>query len=199
MNLQIWPRLGLSTIVILSLHLNVGGVRTHVFAQDALNSYEVISHKTHERVLDIVFEQDRVKWDYDLVLRFEPTFAPESQIVIKRRVDKTEVVEYTSVSGNIYRKLNSWKANGRMEDAVEMAKLIQVMKRLIEIPNDEIDWRRGLVESIGPSMKVLEERRLQYEKGVGAIALDGTFYSLWYNQVGSHLSFTLLDHEISDR
>lgn len=168
--------------------------------QNPGKSHKVVSGETHERVLDIVFQLDEADRNYDFILRFEPSFAPESQIVIKSEGGKTSVVEYTSLSGNIYRKLNSVMANGGKENVVEMAKLIEVRKRVVEVQAAQAAlWRTSFADSIGATVKVLEERREEAARGIGTITIDGTFYSLWRDQDGSRISTGVWDHEVSNR
>lgn len=200
MKTRIWCSVLLAMIVLLSFQVRAVRSRAESFLQGPHKSYRVVSRETHERVLNIVFQRDEASRDYDFVLRFEPSFAPESQIVVRTAANKVEVVEYASLSGNIYRKLDSVMANGGKEDPVEMAKLIQVRKRLIEVSHAQVaQWRRSLADSVAASMKALERRSVESARGIGTITLDGTFYHLWYDQVGSHLSFGLLDHEVRDR
>jgi hypothetical protein len=201
MNLELLHRIGFSLVVMLLLfQLSADGSRTSLLAQDPLKSYKVISRETYERVLDTVFQRDEANRDYDFVLRFEPSIAPESQIVIKRSAGKTQVVEYTSLSGNIYRKLDNIMANGGKEDAVEMAKLVQVRKRLVEVRDAQGNqWRGSLPGMMAASMKLLEQRSAEAASGIGTTTIDGTFYSLWYDQGGSSIFFRALDHEVSNR
>lgn len=174
--------------------------RTELWSQEPLRARKVLSRETHERVLDIVFERNEANPGYDFILRFEPSSAPESQIAIKTAGARTQLVAYSSLSGNIYSRLDGIIAAGGKEDPVEMAKLIQVQKKSIELPNNRVmQWRKGLAESLAASMRTLDQRALEADKGIGTITIDGTFYRLWYNQVGSHLSFTLLDQEVDDR
>ena len=200
MNLSFSRKIGFSLVVMLLFQLSASESRTRLLAQDPLKSYKVISRETYERVLDTVFQRDEANRDYDFVLRFEPSTAPESQIVIKRAAGKTQVVEYTSLSGNIYRKLDNMKANGGKEDSVEMAKLVQVRKRLLEAPEAQVNqWRSSLPGMMAASMKLLEQRSAEAASGIGTITIDGTFYSLWYDQVGTHMSIGVWDHEVSNR
>ncbi|HLG17756.1 MAG TPA: hypothetical protein VJH03_25150 [Blastocatellia bacterium] len=206
MNLRISGAVAFATFVLLPFQLTAVAFQPGSLVQEPLKTHKVVSSQTYEHVLDMVFPRNEANPDYDLVLRFEPSFAPESQIVVKspivveRTVGKVEVVEYTSLSGNIYRRLNSVMANGGREDAAEMARLVEVQKRVIEVPIAQVrQWRATLADSVGASMKSLEQRSVDAETGVGTITLDGTFYSLWYDQVGSHISFRLLDHEVSNR
>jgi photosystem II stability/assembly factor-like uncharacterized protein len=169
-------------------------------SQEPLKSYKVLSSDTYERVLDIVFERDRAGRDYNFVLRFEPSFSAESQIVVKSVIGKTMVTEYSSLSGNIYRKLDSAVAKGGKEDAIEMAKLIEVRKREIEIPASQAAlWRKSLADSIAASVKVWEERNEEAANGIGTLMIDGTLYQLWYNQDGTDISIAEWDHELRER
>ncbi len=187
-------------VVTLLFHFSAAGSRTSPSAQDPPKSHRMITRETCERVLDIVFQHEEATRDYDFVLRFEPSFAPESQIVIKRAVGKTQVIESTSLSGNIYQKLENIMANGGKVDVAETAKLFQVRKRLLEIPDAQANqWRRSLPGMMAASMKLLEQRSAEAVKGIGTITLDGSFYSIWYDQVGSHLSMGVWDHEVSNR
>lgn len=200
MNKRMLGSVAFTIIVIMSFQPSAVGFRPGELFQEPLKTYKVVSHETHERVLDILFQRDEANRDYDFILRFAPSFAPESQIVVKRRFGKAEVVEYTSLSGNIYGKLNNVMANGGKEDAAEMAKLVQVKKRVIEVPTAQVrQWRKSLANSIGATMKALEQRDIEDERGNGTITIDGTFYYFWYTQVTGDISFNLLDHEISDR
>lgn len=189
-----------SIIVILSFQPRAVGFRSGSLVQEPLKTYKVVSHQTHERVLDILFQRDEANRDYDFILRFLPSFAPESQILVKRRVGKVEVVEYTSLSGNIYDKLNNTMSNGGREDAAEMAKLVQVRKRVIEVPTAQVrKWRESLANSVGATMKTLEQRDIEGERGKETITIDGTFYYFWYTQVTGDISFNLLDYEVNNR
>src|SRR5437899_1058343 len=97
MNLRSSHRIGIAIIVILLFQFKAGALRSDWLAPDRQKSYKLVSHETHERVLDIVFQRDEANRDYDFVLRFEPSFAPESQITVKKAVGKIEVVTYRSL------------------------------------------------------------------------------------------------------
>lgn len=164
-------------------------------------SNKVISQETYNRVLDIVFPRDEPAGNYYLVLRFRPSFHPQSQVVIKRGVDKVEVIEYTSLSGNIYSKLDELVSHGGKEDAVEMAKLIKVRRRSLQVPNAQVkQWHATFLESLGESLKTFRKRSEEFDKaGTIGVVLDGTFYDLWYSQGVSEMSFSFYDEEVSDQ
>jgi hypothetical protein len=157
----------------------------------------VLSQKTYERVLEIVFPRPET---YDYVLRFEPSFAPEKQIVISISAGKTDVVEYTSLSGNIFQKLDRLKASGADEDADQMARTIEVKKRIIAVPADyAISWQSQFSKSSVASTQLLEERRQEAESGVGTVTIDGTLYTIWHGHKSPDSFFRQWDNEVSDK
>jgi hypothetical protein len=165
-------------------------------------SEKVVSQETYVRVLDIVFPRDEPRGDYVLVLRFKPSFHPESQVVIKRGVDKIEVIEYTSLSGNIYSKLNELKSHGgASENAVEMPKLIEVRRRSIQVPYTQVkQWHAGFLESLSESLRAFKKRSEEFDKaGSITLTIDGTFYDVWYGQGINDLSLSFYDEEVSDQ
>ena len=167
-----------------------------------LKSYKVVSPETYNRVLEILFprnDPDPGKTIFAFVLRFKPSFQPELQIIIRRRLDKVEVVEYTSLNGNIYSKLDDVMAHGGKEDAVEMAKLIKVRRRSIAVPYAQVkQWHMSLLDSVGESLKAFKEKSEEYDRGTVTLALDGTAYDLWYEQGLNKMAFSLYDEEIND-
>lgn len=165
-------------------------------------SFRVVSEETYNRVVDILFprdDPDRSKTVFELVLRFEPSFHSMSQIVIRKRKDKVEVVEYTSLDGNIYDKLNETLEHGGKEDAVAMAKSIRVRQREISVPSAQVKrWYATFFYSLAVTSKTLRERGEEFDRTGGSetILLDGTTYSLWYKQRLNRMSFSLYDVEV---
>jgi hypothetical protein len=85
-------------------------------------------------------------------------------------------------------------ANGGKEDAVEMAKLVQVRRRLVEVRDAQGNqWRVSLPGMMAASMKLLGQRSAAAARGIGTTTIDGTFYSLWYDQSGSSIFFRAFD------
>jgi hypothetical protein len=175
--------------------------RTSTGQDQGLKSNKVISQETYNRVLDIVFTRDEPRGDYGLVLRFKPSFHPESQVVIKRGVNKVQVIEYTSLSGNIYSKLDEVVTHGGKDDAVELAKLIKVRRRSVLVPNVQVkQWHSSFLESLGDSLKTFKKRSEEFDRErTITVVIDGTFYDLWYSQGTNDMSFSFYDEEISDQ
>jgi hypothetical protein len=164
------------------------------------SAYLLAGDETQERVLDIVFPRNDVKGDYSFVLRFRPSFTPESQIIVRRGIDKIEVREYSPLSGSIYQTVNRLIAEGHKENPVELAKHIKIKTRSYEVSLNQMrQWHASLLDSIGPSLKLFYNRSEEVEKGKMTIAQDGTFYDLWYKQGISEMSFSVYDEEIRDR
>ncbi|HYW73742.1 MAG TPA: hypothetical protein VE961_22150 [Pyrinomonadaceae bacterium] len=167
----------------------------------AVKSDKIISQEAYNRVLDILFPRDEPRGDYGLVLRFKPSFHPESQVVIKRGVDKVEVIEYTSLNGNIYSKLNELMSHGAKDDPAELAKFIKVRRKSIQVPYAQIkQWHASFLESFGQSLIAFRKRSEEFDKaGTISVVIDGTFYDLWYGQGVNDMSFSFYDEEVSDK
>ena len=167
----------------------------------ALKRNKLVSQETYNHVLDILFPRDESAKNYLLVLRFGPSFHAESQIVIKGGGDKVEVLEYTSLSGNIYSRLNEVLAHGGKEAAVEMARLIKVRRRSIEVSDSKVkQWHLGFLHGLEELSKSFHDQTEQLDKeGSITVALDGTLYEFWYSQGVSRTSFSVWDEEVSDQ
>jgi len=204
------PLINLAMGLILALAPRVAVVGSHgvLFTQNERQKpSRVISQAGYNRALDILFPRDTYSRDqttrtvFALILRFKPSFRPETQIVIKRKLDGVEVVEYTSLDGNIYSKLNDALARAGYEDAaVEMAKLIRVRRRMVEVPERRVkQWHKDFLNSMGDSAKALKRRSRQFDKdGTLTVAVDGTFYDLWYEPGVDEMSFSVYDEEVDD-
>jgi len=168
---------------------------------DTVKNNKIISQEAYNRVLDILFPRDEPRGDYGLVLRFKPSFHRESQVVIKRGVDKVEVIEYTSLNGNIYSKLNELMSHGAKEDPAELAKLIKVGRRSIQVPYAQIkQWHTSFLESLGQSLITFKNRSEEFDRaGTISVVIDGTFYDLWYGQGINDMSFSFYDEEVSEK
>ncbi len=164
-------------------------------------TYPVVSWETYDRVLDTVFprvDPDTSKTIFEFVLRFGPSFHATSQIVIRKRVDKIEVVEYTSPDGNIFDKLNQILDRRGKEDPVAMAKLIRVKRREIAVVDAQIKrWYATFFDALAPTEKTLNEKGKQSdETRTVTFVLDGTTYDVWYNQNLNKISLSLYDVEV---
>lgn len=191
--------------LVLVLHVTgVDAQRRSAAQNGATKSYPVVRRETYNRVLDIVFprdDPDPSKTVFAFVLRFRPNSQPESQIVIRRGVDKIEVVEYRSLDGDIYVKLNELLERGSKEDAGELAKAIRVKSRVVSVPLAQVkQWYAGFFDSLASTTKTLREKGEEFDKTGGSetIFLHGGTYDLWYKQFLNQMSFSLYDVDVDD-
>lgn len=169
-----------------------------------LKTSTVIRLETYKRVLDLLFSRDEPTSRgslWTLVLRFMPSSRPESQIIIRRDVDRNlgvEVIRYTSPDGSIYNQLNLALAKGVKDDPAEMAKSIKVIRKKVNISDAKAgQWHASFFESLTGTTKTLSQMLLEAEKtGVESLVMHGTFYELWYEQGLKEMSFNLYDSEI---
>jgi len=188
------------TLTLLACSVNAQG---GVTLQDAqTKTYPIVREETYNHVLDILFSRNVTASRgslWTVILRFKPSSKSESQIIIRRDVNRTlEVVEYTSPDGSIYGKLNEALARGDKEDAVEMAKSIRVARREVSVaPGQARRWYATFFDSLANTTKSLREALDESEKtGAESFVLHGTFYDLWYEQGLNALSFKLYDVEV---
>lgn len=185
----------------LALPVSIVNGQSNSSPEQPQRTYPVISWETYNSVLDAVFSRDdpdTSKTIFEFVLRFEPSFHPTSQIVLRNRGDKTEVIEYTSPDGNIFDKLNETLAHGGKEDAVAMAKSIRVKRREIAIPEEQIKrWYNSFFDSLAMTEKILQQRGEEALKTRSVtLVLDGTTYNVWYKQGLNKSSLSLYDVEV---
>lgn len=203
MTLRLIGSAALGAMLTLMLQVNSVNAQSGVTLQNAqTKTYPVIGGETYNRVLDILFSRDEPASRGSLwavVLRFKPSSKPESQIIIRRDVNrKLEVVEYTSPDGSIYGKLNEALARGDKEDAMEMAKSIRVTRREVSVaPALARQWYVTFFDSLASTTKTLRGALEESEKtGAESFVLHGTFYDLWYEQGLNEMSFKLYDVEV---
>lgn len=197
--------LALGAMLILTLCTASIDARSRSSSQDqATKSYPLARRETYNRVLDIVFPRDEIdssKTIFSFALRFKPHSQPESQILIRRGAGEIEVIEYTSLDGDIYAKLNDLLARGSKEDAVELAKAIRVNRRVIRVPYAQIkQWYATFFESLASTTKTLRGKGEEFDRTGGSetIFLHGAIYDLWYKQRLNQMSFSLYDVDLDD-
>ena len=185
----------------LALQVSIVNGQRNSSQEQPQKTYPVISRETYERVLDTVFprhDPDTSKTIFEFVLRFRPSFHATSQIVIRKRVDKIEGVEYTSPDGNIFDKLNEILNHGGKEDPVAMAKSIRVKRREITLPDTQLKrWYNGFFDNLAITEKALKQRGEEADKTrTLTLVLDGTTYEFWYRENLNDMSLSLYDVEI---
>lgn len=197
--MRILIKFSITVLFLIIVQSNIGQAQ----CGNSPNTFPVVSQKTHDEVLDILFPRDSPKpsdYDFFFVMRFQPSFADESQIVVRKFKNVVEVTQYKSLSGNIYVGLNKILAKTCRENAEEMAEQFKVEKKAITFSRAKIEqWHNGLLLSLSRSFGVFGQRVRQLDKDDSVkIALDGTNYQLWYMQNGDEISLELYDAEIND-
>lgn len=185
----------------LALVVNVSAVVAEM--QDSpVRVRRVVSAATYSRVLDIVFPRQEPKPSstlFSIVLRFRPDNQPESQIIIRRRADGAQAIESIVANGNAFAKLNEYLET-RQEDVIEMAKVINVRSRQLQISEPQVrQWTNAFFETLTNSNKSLIQQAREDEKtGSLSIFLHGTTYELWYEHGLNSMSMNLYDFDVND-
>ncbi len=166
-------------------------------------SSSVVSQKTYDRVLDILFPRQPSTLEYvdfSIAIRFHPSFAPKSQIVISKFKNKVEVTEYKSLNGNISDNLNQILAKNCKEDAEAMAKQIKIEKKTKVVSLAKVnEWHNNFLTSLGDSLNVIKQRSRKFdETGEVTVILDGVTYQLWYENNSNKIELSFYDEEIDD-
>jgi len=156
-------------------------------------THSVVTVETYEKVLTLIFPRDEMNalgsgWGFVTILRYMPSFEPESQIVIVGREEKTRVTEYKSLERNIYSKLNELYARTGRNDPAELAKLIPVSKREFYVPNTQgVRWRRNLIERVSLALKA---KKFEFAPRSLMVREDGTNYELWDTSVSGDVHYS---------
>ena len=156
----------------------------------------VLEIEDYGKILDMLFPRDvfdeyEYKRSFVLVLRYKPSFDAETQIVIAGRENGINVVEFTSLDGNVYYKLGEIMEKTGQKSSVELAKYIRVKKRELKIPLRQLNiWRRNLIDSVSRSVrpKVLESTLPAAT--MANVTDDGTRYELWDSSLSGEIYFT---------
>lgn len=164
---------------LLSLALLLMCVACTAHAQDE-QSLSNISVEEYDQVMDLLFPLDELRNDRESVtiLRYKPSFEAESQIVMIRREGYFQIVEYKSLDGNLFYRLDGMSSVRELSPA-EMVKKVRVAKRELRVPYPEAqEWRRNLLASVYAYMR---PKSLKYSPPpkVISVMMDGTSYELW--------------------
>jgi len=173
----------------------------NICAQDAeTKRFVVISKNTYQDLLNAAFPTG--EWDprllYRITILIQPSSAPESKIVINRKSDTTQVLEYMAMNGNIYAQANAYKKRHGLEDFQKMLSMIRVQKRSLEMPSSETDvWHKQLFEQFEQALldvkRTTEKSMIQHTADV---VIDGTTYDVMYEAGTNAVSFSVYDAEI---
>lgn len=163
--------------------------------------HRVVDRGVYESLLANSFSVP--SWDPNMLFRMivlvKPSFAPEAQVLITRWQDSTATEEFATADSNIYRKLNlSSNANDRQELQRVMSN-VHIIRRKVSVPPQEADrWTSLLFDASEHDLSELN-RQLQQEakEQTAQIVMDGSTYTVTYEQGSDNFTFTLYDEEIN--
>ena len=153
--------------------------------------------QVYRQILDMAFPSNLGKGRtnmFSLVLRFLPSFQPESQIVIRYDGNNNASLEYMVATVQLNAVLSRYFANTRTPDIAKAARLMDVKQAPLVI-SDEIvrSWFHELWTALSASTELLEKRGLARE-----IQADGTQYILHYQEGVNHLTFEYGGSELNN-
>lgn len=136
-----------------------------------------VGSETYQQVLDILFPRDALDeaGRYVILLRYLPSFDPESQFTLVEKDGTVEVLEYTSADGNINQKLHEIYQRTKREDAFEMAKQIRVRQRILKTSPAEVKSLRSSLYDVGCALINHERKQTREDEITG----DGMRYQIW--------------------
>ena len=148
---------------------------------------EAVRDETYDKVLDLLFPRPALELEdaqYIFVIRYEPTWKGESQIIIIQRAGVVEIIESASEDGNIYLKLGDILRRGGQENPARMAKQIRVRKRAVSL--SPIVFRQLRDNFFDNWIKSLRSEKTLFEDTSKEViaTFDGTAYQLWYQGIG---------------
>lgn len=175
--------------------------REQRFACSQQETVKRVSADTIDRVLDIVFPMnigDRSDVQEAWILRFEPSYAPVSLIIIMKRGQRYELFESVAADANIKQILNRYLEKGPPESPEEMAKLIRAQKRSVYVPVSVLSRQLKSFENIAARELFTSDVKDTQPSGSARVFIGGTFYKLRYISGDSEFKYAALGPEIGD-
>ncbi len=130
---------------------------------------------------------------FSIVLRFLPSFHPESQIVIRYDGGDTVSVEYMAAKVQLSAVLRKYFSGTRTPDIAKAATLMEVRAELLRVSTETVrDWFHEFWSSLSASAEPLERKGFARE-----IQVDGTQYMLQYQEGTNHLTFQYAGSELN--
>jgi hypothetical protein len=152
-----------------------------------------VSPEEYNRVLGLVFRsalpsgKDSV---FSIIVRFRPSSAPESQIVIRQGRGLTGDVEYLTAEQNINATINEALQVTPEARPEVLARKVRVQRHSLNLSAARLfEIQSELFDSLKETMTALRSAgRTTHENGDVMVMLDGESYELWYEQGMTRLS-----------
>jgi hypothetical protein len=144
-----------------------------------------LDRSMYEAVLDKVFAKEHSGRLFNLFLRFAPSDGTESQIAVRADSDSVVVTEERPENGAaIHAVLDKYVQEHASVSIDEMAKLIRVQRRSVQVsPAEVANWLDGFFSALVAAAPQLAATRQQAQHdGVQKMVMDGTRYSIWFEQ-----------------
>jgi hypothetical protein len=145
-------------------------------------------------ILDTIFPRQVYGASYAFVLRREPSFERESQLVVKVLDKGTVNAELMTVIGrSAHDTLSRRREPDRALSIPELAKSIQVDRRAVDVTRAVANrWQSSLFDAVRTSLQELEQSARTYND-TGSVTVnvvaDGVLYRLWYYQPPQNLAW----------
>lgn len=161
----------------------------------------LVDTETRSRVLNIIFPTDILEAAYPdaefaLVLRFTPSFSPESQItLLKRRSGSVEVHDFAILGEPLEYQLDRIAKETGSRAPEELAQHVLLRKRRIEVsPRLAERWLRSFQQlRLSPARFVIPSLGSAHSSSA---QVDGTTYQLWHATVQESTCFKLVGSEL---
>jgi len=145
---------------------------------------EVVAPETKAAVLDHLFPREVLRddasdVDFALVLRFRPSFSPERQVtIVKKLSGGFEVSEYAILGQNLEGQLGALIRQTGSDDPAQLAKGVRCSQRRVAVPERALTLWLKQLRQIRLSPLLLQT--ISFRKGtVSPRWLDTTSYELW--------------------
>jgi hypothetical protein len=160
-----------------------------------------LTEQAYDQVLDRIFPRELFagrNLAYTMILRFTPSFAAESQLVIRVGLDKSvEARLYAVERRSAADTAEEYVKRTGQQDIVKIAAAIEVTERRLQVDFQEVErWHSQLYDALDSSVRELKRSAAEYLKsGTVDVVLDGTTYDLWYAQgtLESHWRYVDVD------
>jgi len=151
------------------------------------------SSEDYERVLSLVFSpttQPPKDLVFTIVLRFRPSFEPESEVIIRQGRGQVANVEYIAAEHNVHTTINELLqvAPGVRPEA--LARDVHVQRRTFTLPvARSFALQAGLFASLSETLLALGAAGAKvHGSGETTVTLDGESYEVGYEQGLTRLS-----------